>query len=1152
MTVQRTDPSPQAGSDTDDTRISTGTVASTFSNGSLLCDRFRVLRFIARGGMGELYEAEDLALGERVALKTIRAEIASDERVDLRFRREVLLARKVTHPNICRIFDLFQHEPAFASPSGSTSTVFVTMELLPGETLANRLRRVGPLTVEQALPIAAQLAAALSAAHAVGIVHRDFKSNNIMLLDPERAGDPPRAVVTDFGLAHSLSDASVDAISATGELMGTPDYMAPEQLEGGLVTPATDIYALGIVLYEMVTGKRPFTGDTPVASALRRLSGPPQSPRALVPGLPESWNRTIMCCLSKDPRSRFQDAAAVIAALDSPPGAAKWWESQHLVVSLVAIVLVLGIAGAITWRAWRPSADARLGETAGSTPGTDAVAEMRPAVAVLGFRNLNGRADAQWLSVALAEMLTTELAAGETVRTIPGENVSRMKMELSLADADSYSAETLARIRQNLGTDMVLVGSYVTVGEGNDATLRVDLRLQDAREGRTVTQVSETSKAADLFDLLSRVGGRLRERVGGASPALLAAVPGTTPTSPEAIRLYAEGLTRLRRYDVLGARPLLQRATQADSTFVLAHRALASTWSMLGYDNRARDAAGRAFELSASLPRVDRLLVEGTYREMSSEWKEAIAIWQQLAVLLPDDVDHTLRLANAQIESGAVKDGLMTIEAFRRRFLSVHDPRLDLAESSAAEALSDFKRMLSTASAAGTAAKAQGAQLIVAGAKLREGGALLRMGDAAKSVSLFEEARRIYAEAGDRGGVARALNNIASALADGPDTQRTVALYEEGLAIARAIGEQDQVARFLNNLAIQKRRAGDLRASLEMNQESLVIRRETGDKTNAAISLNNIGNVLLDLGDFEGASRNYEQSAAISREIGDRRSVARALHNAAESLCLQGEMVRARTTIEEALTIRRTIDDPASVATSLFGLGRTAAIQGDLATARRSLTEALEMDRRLDRRRPIAYSLYQLGELALVEGDLAGARQHHQEALDVRTQLGERGTAAESRVALADLALEEGRAAEAEALARDAAAIFGAQKAPDNEATARATMALAMLAQDRQGQAQREADRARALVPNAQHVLTRLLVAIAAARVQGATDPSAAVGELESLVTEAASRGIPRYAFEARRAIAQIESRRSQAAGAALTATLRKDAQAQGFLLYAQ
>jgi tetratricopeptide (TPR) repeat protein len=1028
------------------------------------------------------------------------------------------------------------------------------MELLSGETLLQRLRRTGPMTAAEALPIVTQMAAALSAAHAVGIVHRDFKSNNIMLLDSERPDGPPRVVVTDFGLAHSLTDSTSDPISATGEVVGTPDYMAPEQLAGALVTPATDVFALGIVLYEMVTAKRPFAADTPVASALRRLSGPPpRTARELEPSLPLVWDRVIMKCLARDPENRFPNAASVIEALTREPGAVADRRSSKALAVAAAVALVV-VGGALAWRGWRSSS-----ETGAPTPGNvsavgNAVADsVRPAVAVLGFRNLNGREDAQWLSTALSEMLTTELGAGETVRTIPGENVDRMKVELALADADSYAAETLARIRENLGTDLVVFGSYLAVGEGTDSTLRVDIRLQDSRAANTVSVVSETSKSADVLDLVSRAGSRLRERLGGdALPAGMASVRASQPTSAEVARLYAEGLMHLRRFDALGARPLLERAIQADPKFPPAHSALARTWSALGYDNRARESAEKAFKLAAGLPRVERLQVEGTYREMSNDSKAAIAIWQALTTLFPDDIEHALRLATAQIESGATKEGLETIETFKKRFPGVKDPRLELAEALAAETLSDFKRMRAAAVAAGQAAEAQGAQLLLASAKLREGGAALRQGEAATSTALFEQARRIYADAGDRAGVARALNNLASSISDGPDTKQTVAKYEEGLGIARAIGDQEQVARFLNNLAIQQRRAGNLHASLKMNQESLAIRREIGDRTNTAISLNNIGNVLLDLGDLQGASQHYEQSAEMSREVGDRRGVARALHNAAESWKLQGQLARARATNEEALKIRRGIDDPASVATSLFGLGHTAAVQGDLATAKRSLSEALEMDRKLDRRRPMAYSLYHLGEVAFVEGDFATARSRHQEALDIRTQLGEKGTAAESRVAFAELALEEGRPSDAEALARDAAAVFAGQSAPDTEATSRATLALALLAQGRRGPAEREAERALALVPNPQHVLARMPVAIAAARVDGVGNPAGARRALESVVAEATERGIPRYMFAARRALAEIESRRSPTSGAALMESLRKDAKARGFGLYAK
>jgi tetratricopeptide (TPR) repeat protein/tRNA A-37 threonylcarbamoyl transferase component Bud32 len=1114
-------------------------LASTFRAGELLCNRFRVVRFIARGGMGELYEAEDLALAERVALKTVRPEIATNERANQRFRREVQLARKVTHRNICRIFDLFEYQAGEQAPL-TPPVAFVTMELLHGETLSQRLRRRGSMSAEQALPIVRQMVAALAAAHAAGVVHRDFKTGNVMLLEDE-AG--PRVVVTDFGLAQLVDDeGGGQPITVTGDVIGTPEYMAPEQIDGGPITPATDIYALGLVLYEMTTGERPFAADTPMESVLRRMTGPtPKSPRDVRPDLPVAWDRAIMRCLARYPEARFPDATAVLAALD--PRASGSRRSRTLVLASAAAVIAIAVAGTIAWRGRSVPAD-----SSAPAPVTPAVGTVRPAVAVLGFRNLAGREDAQWLSTALSEMLTTELGAGERLRTVPGENVTRMQTELALAAADSYAPDTLSRIRQNLGADIVVSGSYVTVGDDEDSTVRVDIRLQDSRDGDSLSLVSETGRAADLLDLVSRAGSRLRERLG--LPSDDASARASQPGSPEAARLYAQGLTQLRRFDALGARTLLERAIQADPRFPLAYSALANTWSALGYDSRAKDAAARAFELSANLPRADRLLVEGTYREMSNAWKDAIAIWQTLATFFPDDVEHALRLANAQISSGAAKDGLATLEHFRARFPTIADPRLDLAEAQAAETLSDFKRMQTASAAAAMAGEALGARLLVASARLREGGAALRQGQSERAVQLFEDARAAYAAAGDRAGVARALNNLAGAISDGPDTKRTRALYEEGLAIARAIGEQDLVARFLNNIAIQERRAGNLQASLTMNQESLAIRREIGDRTNAATSLNNIGNVLLDLGDLQGASSHYEQSAGMSREIGDRRGLARALYNAAEAQKLQGEIARSRKTYEESLEIRRRIDDPPSVATSLYGVGHIAAVHGDLQVAEKFLGEALEMDRRFDRRRPMAYDISQLAEIAVMRGDLAGAKRRHQEALAIRTALGEKGTAAESRAALAWLALEEDRAQEAEALARDAAAVFADQKAPGNEAMARAALALALLAKGQRAPAEREIARAETLVGNPQHVLARMPVLIAAARVAGTADPARALKSLDAIRADAAARGIARSEFDARRAIAFIEGRRSLTAGAGLLDALRKDAKARGYGLY--
>jgi serine/threonine protein kinase len=231
---------------------------------AVLAERFRIVRFVARGGMGELYEAEDLELGERVALKTILPSIAARRNTLDRFRREVHLARRVTHPNVCRTFDLFHHR------EGDGDIAFVTMEFLEGETLADLLRRKKHLTPEEALPIAQQVASALSAAHDAGVVHRDLKAGNVLLVPGESDGKM-RAVVTDFGLAvPAREEAGSGSLTATGHFVGTPAYMAPEQVEGKPITQATDVYSFGILLYEMMTGALPFEGGSPLAVAARR------------------------------------------------------------------------------------------------------------------------------------------------------------------------------------------------------------------------------------------------------------------------------------------------------------------------------------------------------------------------------------------------------------------------------------------------------------------------------------------------------------------------------------------------------------------------------------------------------------------------------------------------------------------------------------------------------------------------------------------------------------------------------------------------------------------------------------------------------------------------------------------------------------------
>jgi tetratricopeptide (TPR) repeat protein len=286
---------------------------SAFEEGELILQRFRIIGLLGRGGMGEVYQAEDAEIG-RVALKTIRHDTPGDSSL-LRFKREVQLARMVTSPYVCRIHEFFT-TPAEGQRS---SIAFLTMEFLPGETLADRIARQGPLPWRDAEAIALQLCEGLQAVHGAGIIHRDFKSRNIMLTTHNGA---IRAVVMDLGLARRPDLAETlpkDSAQLTlaGTVMGTPDYMAPEQFESATVSAATDIYAFGVVLYEMVTGKLPFEAPTPIAAAVRRAKYPP-SVSSIQPGVPHRWDAVIKKCLQYDPALRFHSAAEVAAALQRP------------------------------------------------------------------------------------------------------------------------------------------------------------------------------------------------------------------------------------------------------------------------------------------------------------------------------------------------------------------------------------------------------------------------------------------------------------------------------------------------------------------------------------------------------------------------------------------------------------------------------------------------------------------------------------------------------------------------------------------------------------------------------------------------------------------------------------------------------------------
>lgn len=324
----------------------------SFSVGEVILDRFRIVRHLGSGGMGEVYEAIDLEMG-RIALKTIRPEIASNPNMLSRFKKEVQLALKISGPHVSRIHAFY----VLPGPGTRSKRAFLTMEFLDGVTLADKISESGPLPWREAKTIALEICDGLRAIHEAGIIHRDLKSRNIMLAS--RNGSTC-AVLMDFGLArvfHGPTSETATDLTTPGAIVGTPNYMAPEQFEGNEVSPGTDVYALGVVLYELVTGKHPFAANTPVGAAI--LRGKRLSPASsLQKGLPHRCDEVICRCLEFDPKRRYQSAAEVANALRSGPLSvtrlrARLARLPRRVVVSGAVLTCLTIALAVTYLTYR-------------------------------------------------------------------------------------------------------------------------------------------------------------------------------------------------------------------------------------------------------------------------------------------------------------------------------------------------------------------------------------------------------------------------------------------------------------------------------------------------------------------------------------------------------------------------------------------------------------------------------------------------------------------------------------------------------------------------------------------------------------------------------------------------------------------------------
>ncbi len=1132
------------------------------SAGEVLAGRYRIVRFLAQGGMGEVYEAEDQELRQTVALKTISAHASHvDGAAGDRFKREIALARTVTHPNVCRIFDLGHHQPPpVAGGPPPASLDFLTMELLEGETLTDLLRRRERLSTPEALPLVQQMAAALGAAHGAGIVHRDFKCENVFLVAAPGGAAPGatwteqvRAVVTDFGVARGRESVDRFAAQVTGAgIVGTPAYMAPEQVENGEITAATDIYALGIVIYEMVTGHLPFESENPLTTAVKRLKEAPPPPHVHVPDLPAWWEKAILRCLERQPGDRFASTEEVAQALAAPPQRPaarpaaravparppspgpptaerpagvppkgdKWGlpprppsagsdgggRSRTLAAVLAAVVVL--------------SAGLYLFNSRGDK---DRPRVPRRSVAVLGFKNQTGRPEVAWLSTALSEMLGTELTRGEALRAIPGENVARARQQLGLADASSLAGEDLAKLRALLGCDFLVLGGYISVASGDGEEIRLDLRLQDAAVGNVVASIAREGNERDLFRIVTELGDELRDKLGidaGGGEDPLSGLP----ADPEAARLYAEALDQLRDSRPEEARQVLQEAVRLAPENPLLHSALSAAWEALGYGQHSVEAAERAFELSSSLPREDRMVVEGRLREAQGDQATAIEIYGSLWELFPDNLEYGLRLVATQNAARRPQAALTTLGELRQLPSPLaEDPRIDLAEAAAAALLPDYERQLAASGRAAERAAAMQAGLLEAQARLATAQAYHFLGRPQQAEQAASAAHRLFAEVGHPSGEALALTTLANAHFDRAAFDEAIDTLHRAIDEYRRLGDQLGLASALNNLAVVHKRRGDLEQAQALYEETRVIFETTGDRLGKANALNNLGAVLVSRGQLAAAREMFESSRAVWQQLGARAPAATTLNNIAAVLRLQGELAESRKLHEAVLEVRRELGQKADEVTSLCNLAAVLRASGEIDAADRMLSQALALAREVENRSARAQALFELGEVRLAQGELEEARQHHEEALDLRRELAEKHGVTDSRVALARLALAEEQPETAEIESRQAIRDCQEEERAAEEARATAVLAAALLAQDRLSESRRTVAEAELLAGGSEQLAAALEVGLVAARVQAAAgDVAGAQARLVRLEERAAGSGHAGWRLEALLASAEI------------------------------